>query len=64
MSETTKEASNAIVKLRLNGLNSSPTTPPTRATGKKTATVVIVADVIAPETSLTASIIARFLGSP
>ena len=53
-----------MVKLRLKGLNSSPTTPPTSATGKNTATVVIVAEVMAPETSLTASTMARFFGSP
>ena len=52
------------MKLRLNGLNSSPTTPPTRATGKNTATVVMVAEVIAPATSLTAWIIALFFSSP
>ena len=52
------------MKLKLNGLNSSPTIPPTRATGKNTATVVIVAEVIAPATSFTASMMARFFGSP
>ena len=52
------------MKLKLNGLKSSPTIPPTRATGRNTATVVIVAEVIAPATSLTASIMARFFGSP
>ena len=64
MRETTREASRAIVKLKLNGLNSSPTIPPTRATGKNTATVVMVAEVIAPATSFTASMMARFFGSP
>ena len=62
--DTTSEASRAMVKLKLNGLKSSPTIPPTSATGRNTATVVIVAEVIAPATSFTASIMARFFGSP
>ena len=64
VSETTSEATSAIAKVKPNGLNSSPIRPPTKVIGKNTATVVIVAAVIAVETSRTARRIAFFLGSP
>ena len=64
VSDTNSDASSAIAKVNENGLNSSPTKPPTKAIGKNTATVVIVAAVIAPETSFTAFRTAFFFGSP
>ncbi|CAB4537756.1 unannotated protein [freshwater metagenome] len=64
VSDTNSDARSAIANVNENGLNSSPTKPPTKAIGKNTATVVIVAAVIAPETSFTAFRTAFFFGSP
>ncbi len=64
VSETTREASSAMVTVSANGRNSSPTWPPTSAMGRKTATVVRVEAVTAPATSRTAVRIAGSLSSP
>ena len=64
VNETNSEATKAIAKVKANGRKISPIRPLTRAIGKKTATVVMVAAVIAPETSLTAFRTAFFFGSP
>ena len=42
VSETTRLDASAIATVRANGRNSSPTSSPTSAIGRKTATVVIV----------------------
>ena len=47
-----------------NGRNSSPVTPSTSASGRNTATVVIVDAVIAPATSRTARTIVDALSTP
>ena len=49
VSDTNSEATRAIAKVNENGRKSSPTRPPTSAIGRNTATVVIVAEVMAPE---------------
>jgi hypothetical protein len=54
----------AIATVSANGRNSSPTSPPTVAMGRKTATVVSVDAVTAPATSRTAPTIAVVRGSP
>ncbi len=64
VSDTSRDASSAAVTVRLNAPNSSPTMPPTRPIGRKTATVVSVADVTAPATSRTAFMIASWRSSP
>lgn len=64
VSDTTSEASSATVTVIANGLNSSPTRPPTSAIGANTATVVSVEAVTAPDTSRTAVKIAGSLASP
>ena len=61
---TSSEARSAIATVKANGLKSSPTSPSTRAIGRKTATVVIVEAVIAPATSFTAVMIAFLRFSP
>ena len=64
VSETNSDATSAMVKVKANGLKISPIKPVTSAIGRNTATVVIVAAVIAPDTSFTALRIASFFGSP
>jgi hypothetical protein len=64
VSETSSEASSATVTVSANGVNSSPTRPPTSAIGENTATVVMVDAVTAPATSLTALRIASRRSSP
>ena len=64
VSETNRDATKAIAKVNANGRKISPIRPLTKAIGKKTATVVIVAAVMAPATSLTAFRIACCFGSP
>ncbi len=64
VSETSSDASSATVTVIANGAKSSPTSPPTRAIGENTATVVIVEAVTAPATSLTAVTIASVRSSP
>src|SRR5690625_5653300 len=59
VSATSSEASSAIETVNANGRKSSPTWPPTRAIGIKTATVAMVEDVIAPATSFTAGTMVR-----
>ena len=54
VSETSSEASSAMVTVSANGRKSSPAMPPTRATGRNTATVVSVEAVTAAATSRTA----------
>ena len=51
VSETSSEESRAMVTVRANGRNSSPARSPTKAIGRKTATVVRVEAVMAPATS-------------
>ena len=64
VNETTSDAISAMAKVKPNGLNSSPIRPPTKVIGKNTATVVIVAAVMAVATSRTARRMAFFFGSP
>jgi hypothetical protein len=65
VSATKSDAVIAIVTVNAKGRNSSPVTSPTKAIGRKTATVVIVDAVIAAATSRTASRIeARLSASP
>lgn len=64
VSETSREASSAAVMVSENEPKSWPTMPPTRPMGRKTATVVRVAEVTAPATSLTAVMIAAWRSSP
>jgi hypothetical protein len=64
VSETSSDASSAIVTVNENGRNSSPVMPSTRASGRNTATVVIVDAVIAPATSRTACTIVAALSTP
>ena len=54
VSETSSEASKAMVTVTANGRNSSPACPETSPIGRKTATVVSVELVTAPATSRTA----------
>lgn len=62
--ETMRDASSAAVTVRLKEPNSSPTMPPVRPMGRKTATVVRVEDVTAPATSRTALRMASSRSSP
>ena len=62
--ETSKEANSANVTVRANGRNNSPARLPTKAMGKKTATVVRVDAVMAAATSLMAAKMAVCLSSP
>ncbi len=62
--ETISEASRAAATVRENGPKNSPTMPPTKAIGRKTATVVRVEEVTAPATSLTAAMMADSRSSP
>ena len=64
VNDTSSDANKAKATVTANGLNSSPTWPPTRAMGRKTATVVMVAAVIAVATSPTAVRIAGSFSSP
>ena len=64
VNETNSDATKARAKVSANGLNNCPTRPPTPAIGRKTATVVKVAAVIAPATSLTEFKIASSFFSP
>ena len=64
VSATSSDASSATVTVMANGENSSPTSPPTNAIGRNTATVVSVDDVTAPATSRTPSSTARSRASP
>ncbi|CAH0309162.1 hypothetical protein SRABI128_04447 [Microbacterium sp. Bi128] len=53
-----------MVTVRANGRNSAPARSPTKAMGRKTATVVRVDAVMAPATSRMAVPIAVILSSP
>ena len=64
VSDTSSEASNATVAVTANGRNSSPTSSPTNASGRNTATVARVEEVIAPATSRTPARIASRFSSP
>ncbi len=64
VSDTSRDASRAAVTVRLKEPNSSPTMPPTRPIGRKTATVVSVEEVTAPATSRTALRMASWRSSP
>ncbi len=64
VSDTSSEASSAAVTVSENEPKSWPTMPPTRPIGRNTATVVSVAEVTAPATSLTAVMIAVRRSSP
>ena len=64
VSETSSEDSRAMVTVSANGRNSSPASPPTKAIGRNTATVVRVDAVMAPATSRMAGQIAVILSSP
>ena len=57
------EASRAKVTVRLKGRKNWVTSPPTRPMGRKTATVVMVEEVMALETSLVPSMTAVPIGS-
>ncbi len=59
VSATSREPSSATALVKAKALNSSPTIPPAKAMGRKTATVVRVDAVIAPATSRTPSSTAR-----
>ncbi len=64
VSDTSSEASSATETVSENEPKSAPTMPPTRPIGRKTATVVRVEAVTAPETSRTAVRIACWRSSP
>ncbi|CAB4589387.1 unannotated protein [freshwater metagenome] len=64
VSDTNSDASSAIVTVTANGWNSSPDKPPTKASGRNTATVVMVDAVTAVATSLTPSRMATMRSSP
>ena len=64
MSDTRSDAASAIVTVKANGRNSSPTMPSTNAIGRNTATVVTVDAVIAPATSRTANTIVPRRSAP
>ncbi len=64
VSETNNDDRSAIVTVNAKGLNSSPARSPTKAIGRKTATVVSVEAVIAPATSRIEVTIAASLCSP
>ncbi len=62
--ETRRDARRATVTVMEKDPNRAPTMPPTTPMGRKTATVVRVEEVIAPETSRTALRIAARRSSP
>ncbi len=64
VSDTSSDATSAIVTVSAKGRKSSPTSSATNATGRKTATVVRVEAVTAPATSRTASRTARVRSTP
>ncbi|MBA7605630.1 hypothetical protein ES703_12764 [subsurface metagenome] len=64
VSATRSEATRAKVMVRAKGINSSPTIPPTNASGMKIATVARVAEVIGAATSLVPPIAASLKPSP
>ncbi len=64
VSETSSDATSAIVTVKAKGRNSSPTMPATKAIGRNTATVVTVEAVMAPATSRTARMITAARSPP
>ena len=64
VSDTSREASSAIVTVSANGRNSSPVDPPTKEIGRNTVTVVTVEAVTAPATSRTAKTIVAARSAP
>ena len=64
VSDTKSDARSEIATVKAKGLNSSPISPPTKAIGRNTATVVMVEAVMALDTSRTAVSTAFLRGSP